>query len=160
MACLLLASTVQLQSTTYSHTATHSLPQKIFTLRRVKSYRTCGLRLRQPNRDSKNHAQKQSKLRDSFIHHLLWAGRGSAMPRKAGIHHFKHLECVCPLPFLLLPTTSCADHDITLEYPLEQLESAVLACVPSQILDYPQPPRWQGIVRSRERPCCANTAQQ
>jgi len=85
------------------------------------------------------------------------AGRCSAIPRKAGVHHLKQLfgktngMTLNIPPFLLLPPALYAEHDI-IGYGASLWSSGV-SCpgsVPSQLLVHPQSTCWWGGVRGRK----------
>lgn len=117
-----------------------------------KSERTCGLRWRQPNRESKSCTCKQSETRD-----LPTSSHGQAgIQVSPGKQHHKATSRatwedprnVLPSPTSFFPRFCVLCCEI--EYPCCQLGSAVLACLfPASCA--PQSSHWWGGMRSRKR---------
>ena len=108
----------------------------------------------------------QAKQNKEFIHCFPLAGRCSAIPRKAGLHHMSRFlgktNTITPNALfsffpqlLLLSTTSYG-----MEHPSAHLGSAVLAVSPPSSLCTPSLLTSGAVWGAKQPWCCTSTAQQ
>lgn len=119
-----------------------------------KSERTCGLRWRQPNRESKSCACKQSKTRDSPPSSIgRQAFRYPQESKATSRVMWEDPWDVLPFIYLHLSPVLCVVL-VRLNIPVVSW-GQLFWLVSSQLLVHPQSSRWWGRMRSRKRswPC-------